>query len=395
MTTAAMENKALLAAPKDAKVPPSATMVAVARKYGISPLKQMRQMFGLRFGPGKISLPEYYSSELYNPDFSTAEKKEFVGRKGSYLINARLSPLELTYSRVFVSDKVMYTALLCQLGMLTTETQAVVSSSRHFGDIPALRDAASVRDFLENKAVFPIFGKPCDGRGSVGSALFTGSENGQLLLGNGQTVDLDAFCAEVFRDYPDGFIFQTALVQHDTLSKVTGSAVGTLRIVTIRDTAVPRTMYTVWKIPSPSAMSDNFWQSGSMVAQVNDAGQVGKCRVGTGLDGQYIETHPVSGARFDEVQIPHWEAAQKLATRAHALFPEFGIVGWDMAITPEGPTIVECNDNPFHVLWQLANGRGINNADFTPAMDAAADLSEFMLDEKNRLFRERERLGRS
>jgi putative polysaccharide biosynthesis protein len=391
MTSATIDNKALLVAPRDAKAPASATMVSVARAHGLSPIAQMRQMIALRFGPGKIAQPEYYAYGLFDPDLTPERKKEFVGRTGSWEINDRLNPAKLTGSRVFVADKVMYTALLRQLGLPTTETQGVASQTRNFGNIPALRDPAALQAFLCDQARFPLFGKPCEGRGSVGSAMLTGIEDGQIVMGNGHRADLAGFCAEVFADYPEGFIFQTALTQHQTLAVVAGSAIGTMRVITVRDTDTPRVLYTVWKIPSPDAMSDNFWQSGSMIAQVDAHGQVGACKIGTGLDARFIETHPVSGVRFDMVQVPQWDAVQQVASEAHALFPEFGIIGWDMAITPDGPVIIEANDNPYHALWQLPEGRGILNSDFNPVFDKAAEKSQAILQGKIDMFKIRQR----
>lgn len=391
MTTAAMPNKALLAAPKDPDAPASATMVAVARKYGISPFRQMKEMFWLRFGPGKIALAEYYANGLYEPDLPADDKREYVGRIGSWELNDRMSPAPLTETRAFVREKVMYTALLQRLGLPTTETQAVAVDGRSFGDIPALRSPQEARDFLLTRAEFPVFGKPCEGYASVGSVLLTGIEGDEVVMGNDRRAPLEAFCREMFEDYPEGFILQKALEQHPDMTRVIGRSVGTLRMVTVRDEVWPRMLYTVWKVPSPDAMSDNFWQAGSMVARVDDEGRVGLCRRGTGLDGHWIEEHPVTGERFDSVSIPHWAEARRVACEAHALFPEFGIIGWDMAITPDGPVIVEANDNPFHVLWQLANGRGIRNADFMPAFDAAAARSQAILSARVAKFRERQR----
>jgi len=382
MTTATIDDKALLAAPQDAKAPASATLVSVARAHGLSPFAQMREMIALRFGPGKIDQPEYYAYGLFHPDLTLEQKKEFVGVTGSWKINCRLNPADLTVSRVFVADKVMYTALLRQLGFSTTETQGVASKTRNFGNIPALRDPAALQDFLTNRARFPLFGKPCEGRGSVGSAMLTGIEDGQIVMGNGHRADLAGFCAEVFADYPEGFIFQTALTQHKALADVAGSAIGTMRVVTVRETDTPRVLYAVWKIPSPDAMSDNFWQSGSMIAQVDENGQVGACKVGTGLEARMIDTHPVSGARFDSVRVPEWEKVQQMASEAHALFPEFGIIGWDIAITPDGPAIIEANDNSYHALWQLPEGRGILNPDFIPVFDKTAAKSQAILQGK-------------
>ncbi len=391
MTTATIENKALLVAPRDASPPASATMVAVARAHGLSPLAQMRQMIALRFGPGKIAQPEYYAYRLFDPDLTPDQKREFVGRTGSWQLNNRMNPAKLTGARVFVADKVMYTALLQQLGLPTTRTQAVASRTRHFGRIPALGDPAALRAFLTTQARFPLFAKPCEGRASVGSAMLARIEDGQIVMGNARRANLEAFCAEVFADYPEGFIFQTALSQHRTLSDIAGPAIGTIRVVSVRDTDQPRALYAAWKIPSPDAMSDNFWQAGSMLAQVDARGLVGNCWAGTGLDGRFIETHPVSGARFSGIRIPHWDAILELAGKAHALFPEFGIIGWDIAVTPDGPVIIEANDNPYHALWQMPEGCGIRNDDFMQVFARTAQRSQAILQGKIDMFRIRQR----
>ena len=173
-----------------------------------------------------------------------------------------------------------------------------------------------------------------------------------------------------------------------------GDAIGTVRVVTVRDADLPRPLYALWKLPSPRAMSDNFWQEGSMVAEIADGGLLGRCRIGTGLDGRWIEAHPVSGLRFDSFRVPHFDAALDTANRAHALFPEFGVIGWDIAIGPDGPVIIEANDNPFHGLYQLAYGRGIRNPEFTPVFDRTAERSEAMYARKKELFEARNKAKR-
>jgi len=71
-----------------------------------------------------------------------------------------------------------------------------------------------------------------------------------------------------------------------------------------------------------------------------------------------------------------------MTCEAHALFPEFGIIGWDMAITADGPVIIEANDNSYHALWQLPEGRGILNPDFIPVFDKTAAKSQAILQGK-------------
>ena len=243
--------------------------------------------------------------------------------------------------------------------------------------------AADLKDFLVNKARFPLFGKPQDFSGSFGSALISAIEGDALVLGNGRRVNLDAFCQEIVGDYASGYIFQTALSQHADMSSVTGDAVGSIRIATVRQDVMPEVLYSSWKIPAPKAMSDNFWQDGSMIAPVDiTTGQVGQCRIGTGLNARNIDTHPVSGKAITGMQLPCWDEACTMAREVHAMLPEFGVIGWDIAVSPEGPLIIECNTNPIHTLYQLAHCRGIYNDDFTPVFDRVAARSKQMLDDK-------------
>lgn len=394
MTDSTADAKALVTPPRTPGAAPAPKIVEVARKYGVSPFRQLREMVLLNRGRGRIAPHEYYSIGLYDPAISPQEKREYVGVLGSYDVNVHISPPKLTGPRFFVQDKVMYTALLHELGFAATRTQAVAQAARLFGRIPALASPAEIKDFLLHRAVYPVFAKPARGTGSFGSALLSGVEAGELVLGNGRRVSLDAFCDEILSDYPDGFLFQTALTQHPEMRAMAGDAIGTVRVVTLRDADLPRPLYALWKLPSPRAMSDNFWQEGSMVAEIGDGGLLGRCRIGTGLDGRWIEAHPVSGRRFDSFRVPHFDAALDTASRAHALFPEFGVIGWDIAIGLDGPVIIEANDNPFHGLYQLAYGRGIRNPEFTPVFDRTAERSEAMYARKKELFETRNKAKR-
>lgn len=378
MTMVESGGKALLEGPSRTEDPKTSQIVEVARKHGVSPFRQLREMLTLRFSRAKLEFGEYYACGAFDPAIPMERKKDFVGETSSRLINDRLSPLKLSVNRGFIRDKVLYTALVSQMGFRTTHTQAVVHATRGFGDLITLRTVERVRKFLVETAKYPLFGKPCEGCGSIGSALILGvdSDAETLSLGNGREIDLGKFCEEVVRDYPEGFIFQDALGQDPKIEAVTGKAVGTVRVVTLRDTETPRVFYSVWKLPSPAAMSDNFWQAGSMIAALDsDTGQIQKVRRGTGLEAEWIEKHPVSGIKFEGFRIPYWDKVRVLTERAHALFPEFGVIGWDIGITPDGPAIVEANPNPLHALWQVANGRGFNNPEFAPPLDAASDLS--------------------
>ncbi|MHA7826322.1 MAG: sugar-transfer associated ATP-grasp domain-containing protein [Roseovarius sp.] len=371
----AVSQGALLAAPARPKPPTSQLIVDVARNYGISPLRQFGELMRLCAGWRNMDFHEYYSNQVYRADLSTAEKMTYVGERGSMRLNLRMSPFAATQLRPFVRDKVLYGSVMTHLGFPVPLIQAVFSTERSYGNLATLGSVEQIEAFMTQDAVYPLFVKPEEGSGSVGSALILEFDQTarKLVLSNGKQIDLHSFAAEVAENYGEGFLFQTAVRQHETLNRVAGQAVGSIRVVTVHDGGTPSCLYALWKIPSPDAMSDNYWQPGSMLAEIDPVnGRLLQCRRGSGPDQELLEKHPVSEAVFAELQIPHWEALLDLTSRAHAMLPNFGVIGWDIAITDDGPLIIESNANPHHMLYQLATGRGVLNAEFEAVFERVA-----------------------
>lgn len=382
MTATDIQPKALLKQPGIASAPGAERIVAVARRHGVSPLRQLREMVTLWLSKTRLSTRDYYEFGLYDPTLSMAEKKQFVGCEGSYRLNNALTPPALPSVRGVVGNKFLFSALIRQLGFRGTETQAVVATSGRFGATVTLTSAQALERFLRDEARYPLFGKPLAASGSLGSVLIEGLESARIVLGNGRRLGVDAVCHEILADSGGGYLLQSALRQHGALNDAIGPVTGTVRLVTIRDRAQPRPFYAVWKIPAPGAMSDNAWQDGAMLAPVDiGTGVVGEVWRGRGLEARKVETHPETGRVLRGLSLPFWDEACRMAAEAHALFPAFGVIGWDVALTEEGPLLVECNDNPFHTLYQLAHRRGIRNPETSPALERTIVLSEEMLRE--------------
>ena len=343
------------------------------RKSGVSPFRQFADTFRLRGGRNQLTVKEYYEYEIYRAELSAAQKREFVGERGSLALNLRLAPPGLTNMRNFLADKVAFTAMIAAMGLPTTRIQAAFAPTRGFGTLPTLRGADDVITFLTGPARFPLFGKPVRGSQALGSVLIRSVDAAaaSATLGNGQTVALAGLAAEVVANTDYGFVFQDAVAVHPAIAAITGSAaVSTVRVVTVNRTDQPEVLYTAWKLPSPTAMSDNFWQAGSLIALVAPkTGEVLQVRFASGPDTQWPEVHPVSGCQIKGITLPDWQSVLDLAIAAHAIVPDNGVLGWDIALTPQGPLIIECNENTGHALYQLAAGRGVLNAEFLPVFD--------------------------
>lgn len=373
--TSVHENSAsLLVAPETTAAPKAKAAVPVIaqvqRDYGVHPLRQIREILAGRWSARRVGSNEYYDLRLFDPEYSQAEKQAFLGQGAVNVLNDAMNPGPLVPLRNLLNNKLLYTALLAKLGLRTTHTQALVSQSTYAGEVPTLRDSESIQGFLRDQARYPLFGKPIDGSLSAGSVRITSKTGEDLHLANGTTKTITAFADEVMQRYPNGFLFQSALSSHDRIAEMAGPSTACVRVVTVNDGAGIRPAYAVWKLPAPQAMSDNFWQAGSLLALLDlESGRIRSCRRGTGVKTEWFSRHPETGVEITGHTLPLWQETLDLARRAHQIFPEFGICGFDMAITPEGPVIVECNDTPAHMLYQLAAQRGIRTEDLAPTWD--------------------------
>ena len=57
-----------------------------------------------------------------------------------------------------------------------------------------------------------------------------------------------------------------------------------------------------------------------------------------------IDSHPDSGNPLNGVVIENWESVKAEVIRFQQAFPYCKVAGWDIAITNEGPVVIEVND---------------------------------------------------
>jgi hypothetical protein len=61
---------------------------------------------------------------------------------------------------------------------------------------------------------------------------------------------------------------------------------------------------------------------------------------------EWWDVHPVTGAQVTDRTLPHWEAIKAIALKAHNASKGRLLVGWDIAVTPDGPLLLEGNSYP-------------------------------------------------
>lgn len=153
------------------------------------------------------------------------------------------------------------------------------------------------------------------------------------------------------------YIVQEKIVQHEMLDKINPSCINTVRIVTILDkNQEPQVFAKVLRIGVNGAVNDNA-STGGFYVNIDDEGKLDA--KGFSHKG-FIYKHPDSGAEFAGQVIPMWTEVVKAVKYMHQFLPQIKSIGWDVAITPTEPVLVEGNDNWEVSLHQDVEG-GLKN----------------------------------
>lgn len=146
-------------------------------------------------------------------------------------------------------------------------------------------------------------------------------------------------------------VWEHVMPQHPDMARLHPASVNTMRIVTDNVDGQVTIAYVV-KMGRGGGVCDNSGQGGILCRVDLDTGKI--CSVATDDYFNIYETHPDTGIPLVGYQIPLFDEALALAKKAALEIPQIGHVGWDMAITPDGPAIIEGNDFPGTDLCQLA-----------------------------------------
>ena len=142
--------------------------------------------------------------------------------------------------------------------------------------------------------------------------------------------------------------------QHPEMNKLCSKSVNTMRIMTFNDNGNPRIIWMGLRVGNGINAIDNFHAKGMAVNIDEKTGKL----VGNAIDkdlNEYSE-HPLTHIKFDGFQIPCFEEAKNMVLKASLESDKILVVGWDVAISENGPIIIEGNRRPGFDIVQVLSG---------------------------------------
>lgn len=324
-----------------------------SRAYGTSPRAVWQRARLLRRGYG-FRMHDAVPLGLLDPSVPESRFGEFVPFGHLNALERRLSPPALT---AVIDDKVLFWLVCLASGLPTPRLRAIVRRSRSGwadnGTTPRSREewARALATLADGEFV----AKPARGDRGEGVRAFE-LRRGRFSEGRREIGDGGALCAALLADRRyRAFVLQDRLRNHETIARLSGAkTLQTLRVWTLLETTNVTSPEDVTvlggalKFVSGEAAADNLStgaDAGGFSLIDLETGSLGAL-VRTRRDGfgqEQLDRHPRTGAVYRGMRVPLWDEALRLARRAAVAFPMLRTLGWDIAVTPDGPVLLEAN----------------------------------------------------
>lgn len=331
--------RALLAAP---------TMEHILPGHALPVWRQLSEkalLFLLRgIGPGY-----YLQARWWRTGIPFADKWDHPNRRE---YNAFIDRVNAPRYQKISQHKLSEKAVLTLLGLPTARFVGYVHASRGRDRLGhSLRSAADLESTLDRHVGQRICFKRVEGFGGFGFVAYDiGREEGRLVLTqpvSRERVSVADWWATNASD-PEGFVLEEYLQQHPEMAALNPTSVNTIRIWVYEKSGeyvVPGAYLRVGR--SGSQVDNN--SSGGLCCPVDVARGVTRDAMDVKRDCAPCHRHPDTGAALNGFRIPRWDECVAMAGMALSAFPHMRVAGLDMAVTPEGPCLIELNVRPDYI----------------------------------------------
>ncbi len=168
---------------------------------------------------------------------------------------------------------------------------------------------------------------------------------------------------DIFDSLTNGnYVHTETITQHREINKIHNKSVSTLRIISlITSENHPEIICAFMRFGVGNSVVDNSSSGGFFVGVNMDEGTLKK----TGYylleyGGGEVNKHPDSGFKLEGFKVPYFKEACEEVFKGLKVIPD-KFIGWDVAITPNGPVIIEANSGPHLPSVEMGYGGLLRN----------------------------------
>jgi len=348
----------------------------IEREEGISRWRQLREAWRFTWRDS-MQTQLYYIFELYRPEEQARIGAYFTRRETKNGLIRALNCIARNGAgkQTDFGDKAAFIGLLERHGLPVTPLLMTCEAGRA---VPATIEAAACAGDL--------FVKDRYGKGAQGATAIPRLASGRFDY-RGRALSLDDLIAVLARRSRQvALIVVPRLRNHPAIADLAEQSLITLRVFTCLDRqGVPLIALAMLRILGklePSWQMKTEWGAAIDVATgrlgdlVSDQPHLFNGRYPTHpVNGRSVAGRPVTGRI-----VPLWPAVCEIALAGHRLAADRLLIGWDIAVTPEGPVILEANGLPDFLFPQRVHRLPIGHTAFGALLDHYLDRLEREID---------------
>lgn len=299
---------------------------------------QLLDLFLLFYRHG-LDAQAYYMFELYRP--------EYWSNAGGYLTRyetknglLKLLTWQLTdYKKVTVlADKLKFATFCGEIGLPTPMLLGIARDG-------VLKLETGAAEKLDQD----LFIKPVRSKGSRGIDVFRNIGPGRYRDEAGMEIDRATLMGRVAeRSKTVALMVQQRLSNHADIADLADQSLMAIRVITCKSDSGQNAIIAYAFIRVITRLEPAWPVTYELGIAIDLAtGQLGPA---TGDKEKWLlkwwDVHPVTGAQVTGRQVPYWEETKAIVLTAHNAAQGRLLVGWDIAVTPEGPMVLEGNSYP-------------------------------------------------
>ena len=312
----------------------------VKRVTGKPFFRQALEMLRLWF-VDRVDPPTYYQQELYESDRLPLAKgylTRFETKNGlfSRLNQMRPSP----FQRHELNDKEFFAEFCLERGFAHASTLARISHADSEWCVP------------KGDVSFDLFCKPQRGLGAKGTAVFRYAGKDQFVDAGGVSKPLSGV-EESLRKKGMPMLVQKKLANHPAIADLARDSLLTVRVITCRnENDEPEVCLAMLRLLAVLENDRSDLPDGEYGTPIHLKTGVLGMLVGDDMRSSPFRSaiHPATGRVVAGRVMPQWADVKALALAMHEALPHRILIGWDIAVTPEGPVALEGNSN-FDVMF--------------------------------------------
>jgi hypothetical protein len=280
----------------------------------------------------------YFRYDLYRKDKEITEE-ELINYIPEFFFYYLFLPFYNSKQyNILLSDKNIMETVFRSAGIIQAPTVLKLTDGCTFTEDFRGMSFIEIKKELANKLYEKIYVKPVSGSGGFGIYVFYRDNHCEYFTSKGEKFN-EGFIYKLGKT--NDYIVQGGLTQTNELSSIYSRSVNTFRIVTENTNGTVKILGSVLRIGKDGNELDNACQGGMMIKIDSETGKSGS--FATTEAGRVYSVHPDTGCSLKDFFIGEWSGIRDFALKSAARLPHFKYLGWDIALTSNGPAAIEAN----------------------------------------------------